>query len=167
VITKSWFADNAAQENGGAILSRCNITVEETQFERNRTELMGGAIYLTHGVDASMRKVLFRENQARGSGGAIAGLWDLQLRGSLRIRHDRFERNSAARAGGTILPGEASVVDISVRCQHSGGVSAARPILRTGTTSRNGCRNRTSPPSTLRLLPTTNCSQHWRQRARC
>jgi predicted outer membrane repeat protein len=113
VITKSWFADNTDAEDGGAILSRCRLTVEETQFERNRASRDGGAIYLTRGVNASMRKVSFRENQASGSGGAIAGVWNLQQRGSLRIRHGRFESNVAQKADGALLAGESSLVEIS------------------------------------------------------
>jgi predicted outer membrane repeat protein len=112
VITKSWFADNAAAEDGGALLSRCALTVEETQFERNRAGGDGGAVFLGPGVDATMRSVRFRENQAGASGGAIAGLWSLEHRGSLRVRHGRFEGNRATRAGGAILAGESSRVEI-------------------------------------------------------
>lgn len=120
VIAKSWFADNTASDDthvkdGGAILSRCRLTIEDTQFERNHAGLDGGAVYLAHGVSASMRKVLFKQNRARG-GGAIVHAGDgvgQEQRGSLSLRNGRFENNEASMAGGALLVSQSNVVEIS------------------------------------------------------
>lgn len=111
-ITKTWFADNVVAEDGGALYSRCKTTIEDTQFERNRAGRDGGAIYLGIGASASMRVVRFKENRAAGSGGAVAGLWDINRQGSLRIRHGRFEGNQAGIVGGAIIAGESSMVEL-------------------------------------------------------
>lgn len=111
-ITGSWFAGNVDTEDGGAFRSRCRTSVEDTQFANNRTSGNGGAIYLTRGSASTMRKVQFRGNEAGGSGGSIAAVWTLQQTGSLRIRHGRFESNVAAHAGGALIVGESSLVDI-------------------------------------------------------
>ena len=111
-IIGSWFADNADAQDGGAFRSRCRTNVEDTQFERNRTDGDGGAIFLTRGSATTMRKVQFRGNTAGGSGGSIAAVWTLLETGSLRIQHGRFESNVATHAGGAVIAGESSLVEI-------------------------------------------------------
>jgi len=112
IVTNSWFADNHTGENGGALSTRCKLTIEGTQFERNIARGDGGAVYLGIGANATMNKVQFRENQSGQNGGAIGAVWNIGQRGGLGIRHGRFERNSAVRAGGAIYVGEASRLDI-------------------------------------------------------
>ena len=114
-ISKSWFSDNVAALDGGAISSRCKLVVEDTQFERNSAGRDGGALMLGTGADANLRAVLFRGNRAGRNGGAVMALGAAAgSGGALSLRNARFQDNQAGATGGAVAVGEWGGVSISL-----------------------------------------------------
>ncbi len=104
VIRDSYFADNSAGGEAGALFLFGNTTIERCEFVRNRAALddegVGGAIYFASirgQNDLVVRDSVFSENYAdRGGAIAISGSRSTLIEGS------RFLNNSANMAGGAI-----------------------------------------------------------------
>ena len=91
IINNSTFANNTANDWGGAIRNEGKLTINASTFENN-TSNEGGAVYNQNTGDLNVTDSLFKNNTARGSGGAIAN------EGKLTVDGSWFENNKAPSA---------------------------------------------------------------------
>ena len=109
-ITSSIFSDNSAGKAGGGIAIRSshghNITLNETEFSRNKARLLGGVLFLYDVKPLFISSSRFMENYAE-NGGAIACFSD----SNVTIEGGVLERNGA-RIGGIIYATTASYIKV-------------------------------------------------------
>ncbi|MCK0537564.1 choice-of-anchor Q domain-containing protein [Alcanivorax quisquiliarum] len=95
---------NAGADNGGAILARANLTLENVVLEQHQAA-NGGAVFLAFNRDESstarFRNVFFRDNVATADGGAIGTFAQTQRR-DIEVLGSTFAGNSAGSRGGAI-----------------------------------------------------------------
>jgi hypothetical protein len=102
-IMNSQFNSHSNPVDGGALLLDCPATIEMSEFHNNRGT-NGGAIFIgPKASQVTMRRVIFADNVAEDSGGAIVIKSSPTDRPSVILRHSRFEANAARRGGGISL----------------------------------------------------------------
>ena len=104
VIRNGKFEDNSSASLGGAICSRGELTIENTVFDKNDTDVTGGAVYLGQNSTVDIKDgTSFTNNSAASHGGAIYIHRDIAATiGALDGERITFSNNTTSGRGGAI-----------------------------------------------------------------
>jgi predicted outer membrane repeat protein len=123
-IVASTFVANTANNAGGAIFCATDLDVSDSAFSGNRAGNGGGAIWVTGGLDLTVERTDFENNEAVASdGGALEGAG-----GNLTIADSVFTGNRAVNGGavsyrtGTQLTIESSRFGSNAAIDSGGGI---------------------------------------------
>lgn len=113
------FNNNQADGDGGALNVGGNIQFENANFSGNSTPGIGGAIFNPSGAISATGNVLFHNNSAGSTGGAIS------MSGNLSLHTGTFSDNSADADGGAVFTpmGTVSSTGLVVFSGNSAGAS--------------------------------------------
>ena len=134
--------NNAGGEDGGAIYTKGDLSIENSYFKSNTAKVDGGAIYSVKGVEAT--NCTFESNKATGArshkcyGGAICAKEEIYLEDcqfsnnvadncggavygydNVLVTGSEFEENSAKEGGAIYVDGPRAVVDKSTFTKNS------------------------------------------------
>ena len=108
-INNSFFIGNQSKGPGGAmahlgIFNNSELVITKSTFTNNHSELSGGALMLDEGK-IKVQSNLFSQNNADGSGGAIAAFPVFELKGAqgeLVFENNTFIQNKTLLSGGAL-----------------------------------------------------------------
>lgn len=110
-VTGSWFNNNEAQGDGGAINGEGigNIRISKSSFKNNTSDSDGGAIISDDDGNMTVEKSKFVGNNADTEGGAIKS----ETTGTVIIVNNKFKNNRANEGGAMCDDGNGSFTQFS------------------------------------------------------